>query len=296
MFRPSTSALAAVPRRLFSTTPTRRNAFADLAKITSTPSAAPPAAFVKADTAKQSNIRGYAPRMLPPEVDPTLELFTNLLMHNGKKTAAQKQVANVLALVQAATNAPPVPQVKKAIELAAPSLRLLSMRKGPKTIMTPRALNKRQRTRIGIQNLIKTAERSRGGQAKFCDRIAREILMTLEGTSEVFKRVEEVHKLATLNRYVEDSLFVCILANFSSVPTSTLTKSLISSLCIDTIPEQSTVAESSPEPAANLLFGMLLAEFGLTNGRSLRRRTDGSRMAVTEPTMLFGQPTSLTIL
>ncbi|EJT47079.1 hypothetical protein A1Q2_02050 [Trichosporon asahii var. asahii CBS 8904] len=202
MFRPRASALAAAaaaPRRLFSSAPVRMNGFADLAKITGTQTAAA-SPFGQTETATQDNIRGYRPRILPAEVDPTLELFTNLLMHSGKKTAAQKQMAAILASVQAATNAPPVPQVKKAIELAAPSLRVLTMKKGPKNVYTPRALNTRQRTRIGIQNLIATAERSRGSQAKFSDRIAREILLTLEGKSEVFKRVEEVHKLATLHR------------------------------------------------------------------------------------------------
>lgn len=204
MFRPSPSALraaAAAPRRFFSSAAVRQNGFADLAKITGT-QAATTSPFAQVETATQDNIRGYRPRILPPEVDPTLELFTNLLMHDGKKTAAQKQMAAVLASVQAATNAPPVPQVKKAIELASPSLRVLTMKKGPKNVYTPRALNKRQRTRAGIQNIIATAEKSRGSQAKFSDRIAREILLTLEGKSDTFKRVEEVHKFATLHRYV----------------------------------------------------------------------------------------------
>lgn len=208
MFRPSPSALAAAPRRLFSSAAARRDAFADLAKITGAPGAQP-ASFSKAEpsTSMQARSRGFQPRVLPPEVDPTLELFTNLLMRHGKKASAQKLVRDILAGVQAATNAPPMPQVKKAIELAAPSLKILSMRKGPKTIYTPRALNTRQRTRTGIQNLLATAERSRGGQAKFADRIAREILQTLEGTSEVLKRVDEVHKMATVHRCVLDCCF-----------------------------------------------------------------------------------------
>lgn len=245
MFRPSSSALAAVPRRLFSSAAVRRDAFADLAKITSAPAApaqpaqaATPSPFAKAEGVNQINLRGYAPRMIPPEVDPTLELLTNLLMHDGRKSQAQKQVANVLTLIQQATNAPPTPQVKKAIELAAPSLRVLSMRKGPKTIYTPRALNKRQRTRLGIQNILKTAERGRRTNVPFCDRIAREILATLDGTSEVFKRVNEVHKLATLNRYVPAGGSMCASTDCSPVPTSTPPKSFISTLCIDPIPRK----------------------------------------------------------
>lgn len=39
---------------------------------------------------------GYTADNLPPRVDPTLELFTNLIMKHGRKAEAQKVVADVL--------------------------------------------------------------------------------------------------------------------------------------------------------------------------------------------------------
>lgn len=202
MFRPSCAVLAAVPRRLFSSAAVRRDAFADLAKITGGTPASQASPFAQVEVVQQANMRGYAPRMLAPEEDPVLELFTNLIMKHGKKAEAQKHVMNILALIQRATNAPPVPQLKKAIELSSPTLTVLSMRKRAKTVQTPRALNERQRTRQGIVWLLKASERGRGSKAKRDDRVAREVLAVLEGTSDVFKRVEEVHKLAMMNRYV----------------------------------------------------------------------------------------------
>jgi small subunit ribosomal protein S7 len=39
---------------------------------------------------------GYTADNLPPKVDPTLELFTHLIMKHGRKAEAQKVVADVL--------------------------------------------------------------------------------------------------------------------------------------------------------------------------------------------------------
>lgn len=198
----STMALPALGRRLFSTTRPVAN-FADLARITSTSTPTPaPSAFSAALPSPRAEGRGYAPGAMPLKVDPTLELFTNMLMSDGKKGEAQRHAANVLRLIQEATNSPPLPQLHRAIELASPSVQLLSMRKSAKTVMTPRALTERQRVHTGIKWLLKTAERGRKGGVKRDDRIAREVLAVLDGSSEVFRRVEEVHKIAMLQRYV----------------------------------------------------------------------------------------------
>jgi small subunit ribosomal protein S7 len=79
---------------------------------------------------------------------------------------------------------------------------MISIRKSSKVTQTPGALTERQRTRQGIMWMLKAAERGRKGGMKREDRIAREVLAVLEGTSDVFKRLEEVHRLATANRYV----------------------------------------------------------------------------------------------
>lgn len=76
------------------------------------------------------------------------------------------------------------------------------MRKSAKTILTPRALNERQRTRQGIAWILKAAEKGRKGGVPRDQRIAKEVLAVLEGQSEVFKWLEDVHKVGYLNRSV----------------------------------------------------------------------------------------------
>lgn len=50
--------------------------------------------------------------------------------------------------------------------------------------------------------ILKAAEKGRKGGVPRETRIAREVLAVLEGNSDVFKWLEEKHKVATANRYV----------------------------------------------------------------------------------------------
>ncbi|WVR03880.1 hypothetical protein IAU60_000879 [Kwoniella sp. DSM 27419] len=144
--------------------------------------------------------RGYSPDALPPKADPSLEMLTNCLMKDGKKGDAEKMVSRVLGLLHASTNLPPQPLVRQAILLSSPSIKILSMRKSAKTVLSPRALTERQRTRQGIAWILKAAEKGRKGGVSRDQRIAREVLAVLEGQSDVFKWLEERHKVAYLNR------------------------------------------------------------------------------------------------
>ena len=53
--------------------------------------------------------------------------------------------------------------------------------------------------------ILKAAEKGRKGGVPRETRIAKEVLAVLEGNSDVFKWLEEKHKVATANRYVEIS-------------------------------------------------------------------------------------------
>jgi small subunit ribosomal protein S7 len=44
-------------------------------------------------------VRGYDAHSIPPDVDPLLELFTNLLMKHGRKAEAEGRVSRILSLL-----------------------------------------------------------------------------------------------------------------------------------------------------------------------------------------------------
>ncbi|WWC68699.1 uncharacterized protein I206_102633 [Kwoniella pini CBS 10737] len=147
-----------------------------------------------------SSISQFNVHNIPPKADPTLDLFTNCLMKDGKRDEAQKMVSRILTMLHQSTNLSPQPLLKQAIELSSPSIKILSMRKSAKTILTPRALTERQRTRQGISWLLKASEKGRKGLISRDQRISKEILSILEGNSDVFKWLDDRHKTAYLNR------------------------------------------------------------------------------------------------
>lgn len=44
-------------------------------------------------------VRGYDAHSIPPDVDPLLELFTNMLMKHGRKAEAEGRVSRILSLL-----------------------------------------------------------------------------------------------------------------------------------------------------------------------------------------------------
>jgi hypothetical protein len=66
----------------------------------STTSVATPYGAPSAHTPRRAElIRGYAPEALPPQIDPLLDLFTNMLMKHGRKTEAQGHVSDILSML-----------------------------------------------------------------------------------------------------------------------------------------------------------------------------------------------------
>ncbi|KAJ9108950.1 hypothetical protein QFC21_000272 [Naganishia friedmannii] len=154
---------------------------------------------------------GYTVDNLPPKIDPTLELFAHLIMKHGKKAEAHKVVTDVLQQLQVraqidglrmqrTTRDDPVRLIHKAIDMVSPSIRMVSLRRAAKNIPVPSALDARQRSRQGIQWILKAAERGRAGGQPRNGRLAREFMSVLEGTSAALQRKDEVHRLATVNR------------------------------------------------------------------------------------------------
>jgi small subunit ribosomal protein S7 len=90
----------------------------------------------------------------------------------------------------------------RAIDMVSPSIRMVTLRRSAKNIPVPSALDARQRSRQGIQWILKAAERGRAGGQPRNGRLAREIMSVLEGTSAALTRKDEVHRLATVNRSV----------------------------------------------------------------------------------------------
>ena len=147
---------------------------------------------------------------IPPAEDPLLQFMANTIMRHGKRKRASRIVSRMLLWVHSLTRAPPLDIVRQAVLLAAPAVRIMSHTHGGKIVARPVALSEKQRTRYAVKWIIKACE-NRPGQT-LEERLAREIIATLQGTSSVLTEKDRLHTLAMVNRCVPvDNLDYVIL-------------------------------------------------------------------------------------
>jgi small subunit ribosomal protein S7 len=147
---------------------------------------------------------------IPPAEDPLLQFMANTIMRHGKRKRASRIVSRMLLWVHSLTRAPPLDIVRQAVLLAAPAVRIMSHTHGGKIVARPVALSEKQRTRYAVKWIIKACE-NRPGQT-LEERLAREIIATLQGSSSVLTEKDRLHTLAMVNRCVPaDGLTVSYL-------------------------------------------------------------------------------------
>ena len=136
---------------------------------------------------------------IPPLEDPLLQFMTNSIMRHGKRKRASRTISRMLLWVHSLTRAPPLEIVREAVLLAAPAVRTMSHTHGGKIVSRPVALSEKQRTRYAVKWIIKACD-NRAGQT-LEERLAREIIATVQRTSSVLVEKERVHTFAMVNRY-----------------------------------------------------------------------------------------------
>lgn len=137
---------------------------------------------------------------IPPAADPLIQYLTSALQHDGKRHAAARRVARLLLFLHTLTRAEPLPLLRAALARAAPSVRTVRHRHATKEIVIPVALNEKQQVRRAVLWMLKESE-TRGGRTVE-ERLAREVVLVLNGTSKALKDRDALHRLAMVNRYV----------------------------------------------------------------------------------------------
>jgi small subunit ribosomal protein S7 len=137
---------------------------------------------------------------IPPAEDPLLQFITNTIMRHGERKRASRVVSRMLLWVHTLTRAPALEIVREAVLLASPAVRSMSHSRGGKVISRPIALSEKQRTRYAVKWILKASENRQGQTLE--ERLAREIIATIQGTSSVLAEKERVHTFAMVNRCV----------------------------------------------------------------------------------------------
>lgn len=138
------------------------------------------------------------PILIPPPEDPLLHYISSVIMRDGKRNTADRIVSRMMLHIHALTRAPPLPIVREAVLAVSPMVKCVSQRKSVKVIQKPIALSERHRARYAVKWLL-LASRNRK-EKTLEERLAKEIIGVLQGTSDALKKREEMHKLAMVNR------------------------------------------------------------------------------------------------
>lgn len=158
--------------------------------------------------------------------DSVVNQVTNLIMQDGKKAAAQRNMAHILTVLRTApppTYSParpllpgappashlplnPVLYLTLAIDSIAPLLRLRSQRGaagGGVALQIPVPLGLRQRRRQAMEWILDVVSKKKSrssGRNTFAQRLAEEFISVVEGKSGVWTRRDAIHKLGTTAR------------------------------------------------------------------------------------------------
>ncbi|GJJ07786.1 hypothetical protein Clacol_001991 [Clathrus columnatus] len=126
---------------------------------------------------------------IPPAVDPLLAYIATHIMRHGKRHIAARRVSRILLHIYAFTRSPPLPILRQAIELAAPSIRVISHKKGGKVTQKPVPLSEKRRTFYAIKWILDAA----GGKKKEMTEInKRKLQVYPSGGQTVEERVARV--------------------------------------------------------------------------------------------------------
>jgi small subunit ribosomal protein S7 len=140
------------------------------------------------------------PAARDPDTD-LLAYLARLIMRDGKLARAHSALDSMLAQLHLATSSPPLPILRKAIEVVSPQIRMVGRRKGTKVMQTPQPLTDKQRTRQAWKWIVDASDKRIGDKEfDFGRRLALEVLAVLNGQSEANKSLVGRHQQGVTGR------------------------------------------------------------------------------------------------
>lgn len=136
---------------------------------------------------------------LPKHHDEVLELCVNIIMKDGKKEVARKNLNRTLYLLFLETRQNPIQLLKNALDLVAPLVITKTVKTGfAKNFTVPAPLTQRQRDRMALLWILDSCDSKASND--FPVRLCEEILFVLSGKSKLMDKRVLSHKMAIANR------------------------------------------------------------------------------------------------
>jgi len=124
--------------------------------------------------------------------------FVNMMMLEGRKSAAFKVFYDAMDLIKERTEQDEHAVWKKALNNAMPQVEVRSRRIGGATFQIPTEIRAKRKLSIGMKWVIKFS-RSRSGKG-MAEKLAAELIAASKGEGAAVKRKEDTHKMAESNR------------------------------------------------------------------------------------------------
>lgn len=130
--------------------------------------------------------------------DIVITKFMNSVMHDGKKSVAERIVYKALDAVESKAKTNPVELFHEALKNVMPQVEVRSRRVGGTTYQVPVDVRSERRQALAIRWLIKAA-RGRN-ESTMIERLSGELLDAANNRGEAVKKREDTHRMAEANR------------------------------------------------------------------------------------------------
>jgi small subunit ribosomal protein S7 len=124
--------------------------------------------------------------------------FINQIMERGKKSVARKILYDAFDIIKEKTKKDPLEIFEKALENAAPFLEVKPKRVGGATYQVPREVKGDRRMALAMRWILSSSKGKKGKPMR--EKLAEEILLTLNNEGTAIKKKEDMHRMAEANR------------------------------------------------------------------------------------------------
>lgn len=146
--------------------------------------------------------RGVVPKRKilpdPKFKDVSVTKFINVLMHDGKKSVAEKILYSAFDTIAEKVSEDPIKVFEMALENVRPVVEVKSRRVGGATYQVPIEVRATRRNALAMRWIIEAARNRK--EKSMSLRLAQELVEASNKTGEAFKKCENTHKMAEANK------------------------------------------------------------------------------------------------
>ena len=140
-------------------------------------------------------------RPIPPDArynNVNVQIFINKVMHQGKKSTAERVVYDAFNRIESQTGRDPLDVFQQGLRNATPVLEVKPRRVGGATYQVPVEIRPDRRLALAMRWLLNSA-RSRSGRS-MAEKLSAELLDAANNTGAAIKRRDDTHRMAEANR------------------------------------------------------------------------------------------------